>query len=441
MGNKCGGMREPCLSDTDPRFDEDSDFSINGQTDIFNRASGLYRYEGTIYHANGTVQPTTTIDINETLSFPVDTTNFFNFLNYTVDGTRAYLSYVNLYGPAFPFTPGWVQASSTYSTSTFELDGRLMTSPSQFVGLGNGTWRPGEWSPTYVVSDDSTFGVAKFNVDGEDIIVTLLTSCIDKDCDKTTQVRQIYRNETLDGFEVTRGTRFSDATEFYSNLESKMEEFRVPEEVKPTTFVLGSPYMPPDEELWCETDPSCAVNPYVEPTTAIRTGPLIGFIVLGVVFVGALIYFAMMHDRKMQKNRYRTMFARRIAQTITIRASPEQLTSDLLQKEFERIDQNGNGYIEKDDLWNFLNTGKVGRIAASDFEALWSVVDTDNSGKVYFLEFCAFMGQCHDEYNTARKRSSVIATRASFAVLASAKLGSTAFTVDDKEGGDESRAL
>ena len=136
MGNKCGGMREPCLSDTDPRFDEDSDFSINAQTNIYNRTSGLYRYEGTIYRANGTINPSQTINVNETLSFPVGTTNFFNFLDYTVDGTRAYLSSVNLFGPTSPSTSGWLYARSIYSTSTFELDGRLMTSPAQFVGAG-----------------------------------------------------------------------------------------------------------------------------------------------------------------------------------------------------------------------------------------------------------------------------------------------------------------
>ena len=150
---------------------------------------------------------------------------------------------------------------------------------------------------------------------------------------------------------------------------------------------------------------------------------ILSIVVLAIVTTLMFFFF---YDRLLQKQiaekialqqeqakRYRNVFARRVAQTIRVRAGANQLSPELLQKQFEKMDQDNDGSISKEELWKFLTSGKAGTINESDFNSLWAVIDADDSGNVEFLEFCAFLAGCHDEYETAKDRRSVIATRAS----------------------------
>ena len=134
---------------------------------------------------------------------------------------------------------------------------------------------------------------------------------------------------------------------------------------------------------------------------------------LAVVVVLALGAAVLRRVRRQQAKRYRDIFAKRVAQTIKVRAGTESLTPELLKKEFETIDADSSGNVSKEELWTFLSTGKAGSIGRSDFDALWAVMDADDSGSVDFLEFCCFLGDCHDEYESARQNSDVIAQRVS----------------------------
>lgn len=89
------------------------------------------------------------------------------------------------------------------------------------------------------------------------------------------------------------------------------------------------------------------------------------------------------------------------------------MTPESLAEEFKRIDSENSRIISKEAMLDFLNSGKCGDIGESDFEALWAVLDADKSGTVDFLEFCAFMSQCHEDYNAARMDRGSIAERAS----------------------------
>ena len=95
----------------------------------------------------------------------------------------------------------------------------------------------------------------------------------------------------------------------------------------------------------------------------------------------------------------------------------------------------------------FLSTGEADEIAESDFDALWVVMDADDSGKVDFLEFCAFVGQCHDEYDTARLDRGAMAHRISQRALLAettarrlSGISSRAMAVPIEEEGDEEEA-
>jgi len=416
MGNCGGSFRYPCLSESDARYNSDTDFSIKSQNGHWKKATGLSESEGSSYFADGTLMEELLISATGLPAFNVSYQNYKIFTNFTVDGTRAYRSVIVVYkgvdyGPTAG--QGWAWAFSSYSTSTFELDGRILTSPSKFALAGNrSVWNKDDtWSPNYVVSNDTTYGVS---TGARNDTLALLSSCVNSNCDKSTEVFQYFVQDELYSFEVQRGKRIVSEDEFITRIESSMEEFNVPAYIQSNALpIMSNPHAPPEESLWCQTDPACSTNPYVNPTTAVRTGPLVGLIVAAVVLVVMSVYLLVKRDRRTQMNRSKLVFANRIAQTISVRAHPDQLSSDDLKKEFERIDESGDGFIQKKELWDFLSSGKAGSINKSDFEALWNAMDLDESGDVNFLEYCAFMANCHDEYDSARNNSKVISARAS----------------------------
>jgi hypothetical protein len=103
------------------------------------------------------------------------------------------------------------------------------------------------------------------------------------------------------------------------------------------------------------------------------------------------------------------MFARQVAQRIGVAGSVSQLPPDKLLAEFQRIDaglrnstSHADGYISRDELWEFLSDGKAGEISESDFDALFKSMDLKNRGKVNFVEFTAFMSTCGDEFREVK---------------------------------------
>lgn len=415
MGNKCGGIREACISDTDPRYDPDADFDFISQDELWSRITGLVEFEGTMYSADGSIKDFEEINLEGRGLLNVSGRNKKIYSNFTIDGTRSVYSSLLMYGPAYPssnMSIGFAFAGSAYGTSTFELDGRSLRSNYQFVLQGN-NWTDGPIETTYVVSDKATYASAAGSQ--RQARYSLVTTCLNEECDQRTAVQQVYQNNKLRDFTVYRGSKVDDESDFLGRIEATMEDFRIPSDIRVHTAVLSNPHMPPTETYWCDVlnDPSCTTSPYQNPQTSLKPGALVGFIVLAVVLVAALVGVVIMLVKKRQASRYRNVFARRVAQTIKVRVGAERLTAELLQKEFETIGGENNGFIKKEDLWTFLSTGKAGVIGKSDFEALWAVMDADDSGTIDFLEFCSFLAGCQDEYNTAKDRKSVISERAS----------------------------
>ena len=203
----------------------------------------------------------------------------------------------------------------------------------------------------------------------------------------------------------------------------------------------------PTEEQWCAIDPNCSESPCQEPPASLKPGVLAGFITGGVVFL-CLIFLAILKYLVVrQAQRYRTIFARRIAETINVRGSMRTLSPEALADEFKCIDADvKDGKLSKEELWEFLSDGKAGDIHQKDFDALFAAIDLDGSGSVDFLEFCAFMGKCDQEYRAARvDRGSIVArsTRRLQVTNTTARRLSTMAPVkvdpavlEDEEGGD-----
>jgi hypothetical protein len=139
--------------------------------------------------------------------------------------------------------------------------------------------------------------------------------------------------------------------------------------------------------------------------------------VVGIVLLIAALYALHAWRSQQQARRYKTKFAKRIADTINVRVSMRQLQPEALASEFKRIDsESKDGSISKEALWTFMSSGKAGELSESDFNALFSAIDLDQSGTVDFLEFCTFMGKCSDEYRSARTNRGTVAVLASLRI-------------------------
>ena len=63
-----------------------------------------------------------------------------------------------------------------------------------------------------------------------------------------------------------------------------------------------------------------------------------------------------------------------------------------LNKMFKKIDDDGNGYIERGELCKYMDE-KEPIMPASEFDAIWKSIDGDKSGTIDYIEFCVFMAK------------------------------------------------
>ena len=150
------------------------------------------------------------------------------------------------------------------------------------------------------------------------------------------------------------------------------------------------------EKDWCRLDPNCSKSPYQEPPAKIKAGVVAGFIVAAAVVLLGIVIGLYNLRLKRQRERMRLHFATRIAETIK---SPDLIMDpDALKEEFNLIDSGkeggGDGYISKDELKDFMASGKMGTMDKKDFEMLYLALDADGDGQVDYLEFCSFLNLC-----------------------------------------------
>merc|ERR1712008_328879 len=94
-------------------------------------------------------------------------------------------------------------------------------------------------------------------------------------------------------------------------------------------------------------------------------------------------------------------FIKHIAENIHLEGRLDSLTQEQLAAEFSKIDQSGDGYIQREEMKNYMmsDQSKAGKLSESDFNAMWTALDMDGSGQVDVMEFASFLKQCGGEYN------------------------------------------
>ena len=208
--------------------------------------------------------------------------------------------------------------------------------------------------------------------------------------------------------------RLDNEASFVERVQQTFKTYNIAEEDTPS-WVSNGESVPsclaesfggcPTEEDYCGpngVDPSCTESPYQNPPRSMKSGAIAGFTILAMVLVAIVGYFLHMRSVKSQKKRLRMQFAQRVAKRIDLRGSVSQLNPSELLAEFKRIDKSivggtSDGFISREELWEFVFSGKAGEMSEKDFNLLFDSMDVKGRGKVNFVEFCAFMSSCGGE--------------------------------------------
>jgi hypothetical protein len=398
---------------------------------------GFWRAETVQYDSSGQFLKHTTVDPTEPIYGAIPYGSPTIFLNYTLEGSRRVASTILMFPPspedfcnqtlpdghinAFVGTcgvDGFAVSAETFATSSYERDGSVVFLPVS----GDATVTaedPVEFSSGqsrgYAVDERTIYtSVVSVRDDGDKTLSTSIFVFLDAELNKATLISDNYRLVEGEPGQLTRTTRYFmsrlSEEEYLEQIPETYEEFNVTDSarstVPPEGECLSDPNCPAEED-WCSFDPECSVSPYQEPDAQLRAGVIAAICVLGAILIIIALLFYMQWKLAQQEKRYRANFAARVAETMDLRASVVMLTPEALAEEFERIDtglhDGGDGYISREELWDFLSSGKAGEMNQKDFNALFEALDTDGNGKVDFLEFCSFLSMCGEEFRVARE--------------------------------------
>jgi len=441
---RCGEwFSHECLCETDIRYCEvdPSIDDILNQNPLWADLQGYYSYESTTFGLGGTkITGTYAGYLNHTIQGSVDYQHRY-FVSPIIDPAICGTSEEPFLGVGFQlddYVCGETGAGGVFegwSTSTFERDGTLTSATTLNPDLNF----PADDEDLYLtvpmnVNDGAVYGSAVI-YSSEDraskYFVTHTWVFTNEVRTTATAVQDVYfffNDQTyLVQSERQVYTKLPNATVFTDMILADYDEYNVSPtgrySVPMTTHCLKYPDCPTVDAL-CEADPQCGPSTksiYQEPNGNVKAGVIAGFLIAGFVLMGAAGFFWHRHILAKQQARNRNQFARRIAETINLTRTTRQVTPAALVKEFDIIDgKTQDGFITKEDLWEFIGSGKAGELDERDFNALFSAIDLDGNGKVDFLEFCAFMGKCDLEFEEMKRRPSVMQSRPSFSTIVAA---------------------
>lgn len=440
-----------CLADEDIRYDDEASNTITDQAIIWGKLHGLYRSTVTGFGPTGEKLEEgffNLLNTGGTTSFPYSSANppYEQFINLSFIGSRHYqhrysifpaastefcnrtapVGLLNVIPPGVCGANGISIASEAYATSSYEKDGRFVIIPFGRTLFGLPINRQGYIS---MPVDDNTF-YASFQDD--QTFFSSTTVCLDNECNQWTTLLEVYDKfenvTTLSASSRLVATRIESKEEFVAEIWAAYDRLNVvkSQQIQAPMVDTCLTGFCPNETDFCTLDPNCSDSPYQEPRGSVKAGPIVGFVVAFFLLLFGVLLVGYRYHMAQRDARIRAKFARRIAETIKVVGSERQLTPENLAAEFKQIDTDNGGEISKDELWEFISSGKAGDLNQSDFNALFAAIDLDNSGSVDFMEFTAFFGKCSSDFERVKNRQSVLMARHSMSYKMAEKRASTA---------------
>jgi len=152
----------------------------------------------------------------------------------------------------------------------------------------------------------------------------------------------------------------------------------------------------PAEENWSVRDPNLGTSPYIEPS-GVHTGGFIAGVSIASIAVAVLIFYVI-YKRGVENRERRVKAAvlKSIAKTMALTTS-RNLQPDELAQMFQKIDIDGNGNIDKDEMKGLVDEAGVANMSERDYDVLFASIDIDGNGTVDFTEFCAFFASISNQ--------------------------------------------
>ena len=114
--------------------------------------------------------------------------------------------------------------------------------------------------------------------------------------------------------------------------------------------------------------------------------------------VVALLVFYMIYTRGVEAREKRVKKAVLISLSKSMSLKiPKNLTAEDLNEMFQKIDDDGNGNIDKDEMKKLVEEAGVANMSDRDYDVLFASIDLDENGTVDFVEFCVFIASINVE--------------------------------------------
>ena len=251
---------------------------------------------------------------------------YISFTNMTFAGSRGYRHTYFILDPLDDEVPGAVRAGEIYITSTHEKDGSAVTLPlkSDFVD-GESDKR----SITYPVGDNTMFGIV-YGVEGDaESTLTESMTCLDVDCNTLSFTLERFDGEVRTIYNTGTMKRYPDAESWAARVNQAYDEARVPDDLRLPCPMEGDCLSDcVSEEDFCQSgDPLCSESPYQEPDAKMKPSIIAVITIVGFLLVASAFYIVYRVSVIRQGRRYRTKFAQRIADTISVEKSMRRSAS------------------------------------------------------------------------------------------------------------------
>ena len=143
------------------------------------------------------------------------------------------------------------------------------------------------------------------------------------------------------------------------------------------------------EDNWGVRDPYLGTSPYIEPNGVLTGGFIAGVTIASIVVAVLIFYTIFKRGLENRERRVKEAVLKSIAKTMTLKISKNLQPSDLAQM-FQKIDIDGNGNIDKDEMKGLVDEAGVANMSERDYDVLFASIDIDGNGTLDFTEFCAF---------------------------------------------------